>query len=47
MVKKRKPFDVSKATVEGTDAANFVGQKTRTKKVMGVSQKKNSLNLMI
>ena len=35
MVKKRKPFDVSKARVEGTEAANFVGQtqRTRTKKV--------------
>jgi hypothetical protein len=34
MVKKRKPFDVSKARVDGTDAAKFRGQKTRTKKVM-------------
>ena len=33
--KKRKPFDVSKARVEGTDAANFVGKAggTRKKKV--------------
>ena len=33
--KKRKPFDVSKARVEGTDAANFVGKTggARKKKV--------------
>ena len=30
---KRKPFNMSKARVEGTEAANFVGQRTKTKKV--------------
>ena len=30
--KKRKPFDVSKARVEGTDAANFVGKTKGTQK---------------
>ena len=40
MVKKRKPFDVSKARVDGTEAANFVEQKTRTKKVMGYLRKR-------
>ena len=39
-VKQRKPFDVSKARVEGTDAANFVGQKTQTKKVVGNLRKR-------
>jgi hypothetical protein len=34
MVKKIKPFDVRKARVEGTDAAKFVGQRKRTKKVI-------------
>ena len=33
MDKKRKPFNMSKARVEGTEAANFVGQRTKTKKV--------------
>ena len=40
MVKKIKPFDVSKSRVEGTDAANFVGQKTRTKKVIWYLRKR-------
>ena len=33
MGRKRKVFNMSKARVEGTDAAGFVGVRTHTKKV--------------